>query len=292
MTTDNPIKKDPTEKPIQVNGQDSNNRAAVEEDTQVLVGPVRKPTDKVPLVHGLYAADIVLPWESEDEFQHLYRELKQEWLPDGRQEYETVLSLARSNWVKHRLMRSSQIAFRMDPFQAELEKAGAKTWADVSALLGKKAQEDENLVTLMRETLEELKAATKAASASMKATDKTSIEIFRSVQHMEEMYRKHNDQMYQKAFDRLYQKNPGVDSNKPGTSFSDAYSEKPRTLVEQAYHPDYLEKLVRLEAAIDARIDKLLQRLTSIKEYKRIAREARAKQISSPSIAPPTPGEI
>jgi len=82
-------------------------------------------------------------------------------------------------------------------------------------------------------------------------------------------------------------KSPGADMNEPGVSFFDAYSYKPKTLAEQAYHPDYLEKLVRLEASIDARIDKLLQRLTSLKEYKRIVRESRpTKNVSSPSIAP------
>ena len=79
-----------------------------------------------------------------------------------------------------------------------------------------------------------------------------------------------------------------MDINEPGVTFSDAYSLNPSTLVEQAYHPDYLEKLVRLEASIDARIDKILQRLMTLKEYKRIVRESRPlKNISSPSIAPP-----
>ena len=73
-------------------------------------------------------------------------------------------------------------------------------------------------------------------------------------------------------------------------TFSDEYIQNPAMLIEQAYHPDYLEKLVRLEASIDARIDKILQRLMSLKEYKRIAKEMRsAKKISSPAIAPPSP---
>jgi len=41
---------------------------------------------------------------------------------------------------------------------------------------------------------------------------------------------------------------------------------------------------VRLEASIDARIDKLLQRLMTLKEYKRLARES-TKIISNSSIA-------
>ena len=109
------------------------------EEIQTLVGSGRTATSVNALVHGLYASDIVLKWESVDDFQQLWRDLKVEWFPQGRQEYETLLSLARLNWLKHRLMRSTQIAFRRDPFLAELEKAGAKTWADVSALIEKKA---------------------------------------------------------------------------------------------------------------------------------------------------------
>ena len=78
-----------TENPAQNGGQVLSNQPGGEEDTQTLIGPARKRTDKVALVHGLYASDIILPWESEEEFQRLFRELKEEWLPQGRQEFET-----------------------------------------------------------------------------------------------------------------------------------------------------------------------------------------------------------
>ena len=259
----------------------------LEKSDQTLIGPGRTRTSKLPLVHGLYASDIVLWWESHEDFEQLFRELKSEWLPQGRQEMETMLSLARLNWLKHRLMRSTQIAFRRDPFLAELERAGAKTWADISAHMDEQAKGDDNLMTLVRENLQELKAATKAASALMTASDPDTQKIFSGVETVKDLFFK-RENVYQQMFERVYQKKPGMDMNEPGVSFSDAYSLNPTTLAEQAYHPDYLEKLVRLEASIDARIDKLLQRLTSIKEYKRIAREARLpKVVSSPPIAPP-----
>jgi len=56
----------------------------------------------------------------------LYRELKREWIPQGAQEHETVLPLARANWMKHRLMRSTGIATRRDPFFAEAKKPGRR----------------------------------------------------------------------------------------------------------------------------------------------------------------------
>jgi hypothetical protein len=49
----------------------------------------------------------------------------------------------------------------------------------------------------------------------------------------------------------------------------------------RAYSPEYLEPVFRVEALIDARIDKLLGRLVSRKEYKRIqAAHKKAAQIS------------
>ena len=95
-----------------------------ETDTQILVPSGRSRTGPNALVHGLYASDIVMPWESTEDFEKLWRDLKEEWLPIGRQEYETVLSLAHMNWLKHRLMRTTQIAFRRDPFLSELQKQG------------------------------------------------------------------------------------------------------------------------------------------------------------------------
>ena len=97
-----------------------------ETDTQILVPSGRSRTGPNALVHGLYATDIVMPWESKEDFEKLWRDLKEEWLPIGRQEYETVLSLAHMNWLKHRLMRTTQIAFRSDPFLSELQKEGLK----------------------------------------------------------------------------------------------------------------------------------------------------------------------
>jgi hypothetical protein len=59
----------------------------------------------------------------------------------GRQEMETVLSLARLNFLKHRLMRSTQIVFRSDPL--EVEKAGAKSWREIALLMQKHAIDQE-----------------------------------------------------------------------------------------------------------------------------------------------------
>ena len=259
-----------------------------ETDTQILVPSGRSRTGPNALVHGLYASDIVMPWESKEDFEQLWRELKQEWLPFGRQEFETVLSLAHMNWLKHRLMRTTQIAFRRDPFLSELQKQGVKTWADVSNFMEQKATEEDTLQTEVMATVKELKNAVQQASKLMNASNPQTLEIYRTIETVHELYFKNCLPVYQKAFDKLYRKKPNApDPNQPGVKLSDVYDENPATLIEQAYHPDYLEKLVRLEASIDARIDKILHRLMAMKEYKRIVKETRF--VKSPAIAPPDP---
>jgi len=257
-----------------------------ETDTQTLVPSGRSRTGPNALIHGLYATDIVMPWESKEDFEQLWRDLKQEWLPIGRQEYETVLSLAHMNWLKHRLMRTTQIAFRRDPFLSELQKKGAKTWAEVSNFFEQKATEEDTLQTEVTAVVKELKEAVQQASALMNASNPQTVEIYRAIETVRDRFLKNSLPVYQKAFDKLYRKKPNApDLNEPGVNFSDVYAENPATLIEQAYHPDYLEKLVRLEASIDARIDKILHRLMAMKEYKRIVKETRF--VKSPAIAPP-----
>ena len=151
----------------------TNSKDAIEVSDQVLVPSGRTSTSKNALVHGLYASDIILPCESEEVFACLFRELKVELMPSGRQEMETVLSIARLNFLKHRLMRSTQMACRNDQFLAELEKAGAKTWADVSAVIQQKATAQDTLRTDMQMASQELTTALKNASDAMTATIKT-----------------------------------------------------------------------------------------------------------------------
>lgn len=249
-----------TDKPAEQSDLNSNSENTREDSIQILVGPGRTPTSKNALVHGLYASDIVLPWESDDEFQTLFRDLKKEWLPIGRQEMETVLSLARVNFLKHRLMRSTQIVFRSDPFAVEAERAGAKSWSDISALMEKHATEQDVFLQDIKSVSQALKTEMNTVMSAMTAVDKDSGEIRRSVEKMLVDFKL----LYQKLHDRLKEKNPDVSD----PNHRKAYIDRPRTLAEQAYHPEYIEKLIKLEASIDTRIDKLLQRLVTLQEYR------------------------
>jgi hypothetical protein len=62
-----------------------------------------KPRKKNALAHGIYSKDIVLPWESREEFEKLWADLRDEFRPDGRMENDIVFDLAHSRWQKYRL---------------------------------------------------------------------------------------------------------------------------------------------------------------------------------------------
>ena len=199
-------------------------------------------------MHGVYASEIVLSFESAEDFERLHADLKEEFYPNGRQEEETVLSIARCNLLKHRLMRHN--------FAHQKGTAASDIMSEV------------------KKTLQDLQAATQSASAIMKATDTDTHKIFREVETMQQMFN-----LLMPVYQKVYDEN----LKKPAGNASSADASTPNA-IDHAYHPDHLEKLVRLEASIDARIDKLLQRLMTLKEYKRLTRES-PKIISNSSIA-------
>ena len=149
-------------------------------------------------------------------------------------------------------------------------QSGAKTWSEVENFVEQKATKEIDIMSEMKNTLKGLQDVSESASSLMRATVATanhadSVEIFRQVQGLEDMFCKFNNLGYETVREKI----PSTGRNLPNP------------IVDQAYHPEYLEKLIRLEGSVDTRIDKLLQRLVSLKEYKRLASES-AKTIALP----------
>jgi hypothetical protein len=59
-----------------------------------------------------------------------------------------------------------------------------------------------------------------------------------------------------------------------------------RKSFEQAYLPDYNDAILKYEAALDSRIDKLLGRLVNLKEYKRVYGANKLPMSASPPLLP------
>ena len=67
---------------------------------------------KNAITHGLYATDIVLPWEDQQLFDDLLRARFDEFCPDGILEEETVFELASLHWKKRRFEAGVQQALQ------------------------------------------------------------------------------------------------------------------------------------------------------------------------------------
>jgi hypothetical protein len=81
------------------------------------------------LVHGVFAKDIIAPWESREDFETLHRALQMEFQPRGRSEEECVLDLAYLYWRKQSLWRLWQTTILKDPFTLDILQTNRKSWS-------------------------------------------------------------------------------------------------------------------------------------------------------------------
>jgi hypothetical protein len=201
------------------------------------------------LVHGLYSKDVLLPWDDREEFAALHSALKQEFFPSGQSEDECVLDLAQLYWQKRTLWRLRKAAVLRDHFTNEIVATEKKSWSGIRRTLRENAREEGRLVRKMENSVanaiaevqrlgkklakdmpwEEVEKFTPLLRASIELASNSLLPLLEQVRQMPDA---------EGAFDKNYL-------------------------------PDALEKNVRLEALIDARISKILARLVALKEFKR-----------------------
>jgi hypothetical protein len=201
------------------------------------------------IIHGLYAKDVLLPWDDREEFTGLHSGLKKEFFPSGPSEEECVLDLAQLFWQKRSLWRLWTATVLRDRFTDEIVATESKSWAGIRRGLREKAREEHTLVQTMEASVanavaevqrlgkkmakgaspEEVQKLAPLLSAGIELVNKSLLPLLEQVQQLPDA---------EGAFDKNYL-------------------------------PEALEKVVRLEASIDARISKVLARLVALKEFKR-----------------------
>lgn len=214
--------------------------------------PTKTQANRNAMVHGLYASEIILPWESEKEFEQLHQDLKEEWSPCGRMELETVFGLARLFWIKRRLMRTWELGFRKDRLVQAIVNSGKKSWPEIYDYLRDQAKPDFSAV----------EAAKDLHSKMQEILVRLGEELPNRRQNGDEKIVKLHQEwgVYMSQIQKFF--------------LLPAKTEHPQNrtqILDQAYEPESLERIVRLEAALDARIDKTVARLVNLKEYKRLA---------------------
>jgi len=65
-----------------------------------MLDPEQSNRPKNALIHGVYASDVLLPGESEENFSELYNAFRGELNPESPLEEEAVLDVARLHWLK------------------------------------------------------------------------------------------------------------------------------------------------------------------------------------------------
>jgi hypothetical protein len=215
-----------------------------------------KARKKNALIHGIYGKDILLPWESREEFEKLLAELEDEFQPSGRMENEIVFDVAHLRWQKYRVHQMWIAAAHQDPFVSDLVKAGQKSWAGMRKHLKCKAKDRRMMSELLNKLFLEQTAEAAKTLAELIQTGKLADSATKT---SETRKREAN------AF-----RNVVKDFTLP---LIEAYKDRPNAedSLRQTYSPEHLEPIIRLEALIDGRIDKALGRLVNLKEYKRLA---------------------
>lgn len=207
----------------------------------------KKPPSKI--AHGLYAKDLLLPWDDRKEFDALHNDLKKEFFPSGASEEECVLDLSQLFWQKRTLWRLRTATVSRDRFTDEIVATEKKSWAGIRQALREKAREEhtiqQRMEAVVAEGMSEMARAARKLAKDPGAEDveklgpllNIGIELVRtSLMPLLEEVRQLPDA--EGAFDKNYL-------------------------------PEALEKIVRLETSIDARISKVMARIVALKEFKR-----------------------
>jgi hypothetical protein len=207
-----------------------------------------KPRKKNALAHGIYGKDILLPWESTKDFKKLLADPRDEFRPEGRMENEIVFDLAHFRWQKYRVHQMYIAAAHGDPFVSGLVEARQKSWVGMRNHLRWKSTNERTISEMVNEIFME--------------------QVEESAKRLEKALRegKLNNSKTDKGKAFLdVSKNftvPLIEALEAQPSLGDS--------LRRTYSPEYLEPIIRLEAMIDARIDKALARLVSLQEYKRV----------------------
>ena len=214
------------------------------------------------IVHGLYAKDVLLPWDDRDEFAALHSELKKEFFPSGACEDECVLDLAQLHWQKRTLWRLRTATVVRDRFTDEIVAMKRKSWAGIRRGLREKAREEGSLVRAMEASVADVVANTKRLGKKLAKGASSSDEV-------------------QKLTPLL---SGGIKLVKRLLPLLEQVRQLPDAegAFDRNYLPETLEKVVRLEAMIDARITKVLARLVALKEFKRTPAGSPLGQLTAP----------
>lgn len=264
------------------NSSSGNNQLMVreiEEQKDRLTAISKKLGNKNALSHGLYSKDVILPWESQHDFEKLHNGFRDEWNPNGCSEEQAVFELTQYTWFKRRIIKSAQLKFIQTTASQELT-LGTASWDEIvrhQTDLPKQAlgavMEVRNLIEGLNGVLDTIRSRHYWTSDSEG----------KDIQYQLGVLQRDVTSLIQTTEKDVVQ---GVDSLV-------GVIKESRRRFEQAYQPEEIDKQLGLLAKVDLRIEKILRRLAHIKTFKRIEPTTSSPPTPPSHVSPPlTPPEI
>jgi hypothetical protein len=254
------------------NGADSSEPAKNSKPKSSAVS--KKTGNKNALCHGVFSNELILPWESPEDLEKLHAAFKDEWKPNGCSEEQAVLDLTHCTWIGWRAAKMAHLSFQRAPFGTGLFKSGKTQWQDIlhfqqelpETTVSALAQIDTTL-SGMNDMLEQVrKFPYPTGTSDGKAMQMDLAKLVSLVGQTIDTFKNASQSIRKLA----------------------AATDLQWNIFDSAYQPEVIEQQVKVMAAIDARKDKIIRRLTAIKEYKRAAASMTPppQLIASPSVAP------
>ena len=130
---------------------------------------------KNALTHGVYAQEVVLPWEDAQAFDNLHEELRRDLKPSGYLQEEAVRDIAKEIWRKQRLAITCALPFYKKPMTPELMEAAKGGIRGLAAYLADQSNHSGIRRMSGEDLLDSIKDGSEFESAPMPAADKNRI---------------------------------------------------------------------------------------------------------------------
>jgi len=254
-------------------------------------------TSKNAISHGAYSTEAVLPWENEGEFNALHKAYVDELKPEGPDEEDLVFDLVCLRWKKRRLNLGSQLAYRRIKDASKLADAGRNGgWEGVADYLSSSVQDADSLRTSVHDIINMINAAVVSTTQCINKHIIKKLEVMHapntvppsasgtpvagatpaSAGAQSGMPPSSSNQANQLSPDQLKDavslvRELQICSSQllPALRLLEHLDE---TLCHKAYNPEVLERELKRHAMIDKQMEKTMQRLVMVKEYKKMYR--------------------
>jgi hypothetical protein len=219
---------------------------------------------KNALSHGVYASDVVLHWENEQDFRDLLENLRAEFCPNGASEEEAVFDIASLIWKKRRLNVGSQLAFHRHPDAGALAEAGHRGgWSGVADYLKTSIGGGDRMCDAIRAMTKSHAVAFSKACALM---DERLQQMLAGASDPES--KRSDSAESQQLIILAKELNVTTGVMRDMLTLIENY-DLDQKLSERAYRPEIMERELKIRAELDKRIEKAIARLVTIKEYKK-----------------------